>query len=292
MRPGTGEQSQAYIRGNYGIYLLDVFGNKELIYRDPEIACQNPIPIRPTVVRPPVVPEQADRRLAGKSAEGTMALINVYDTLTPWPDDIKIKALRIYQIIPMSVPSGEPPHETALREPTAGDSVVLARYVVGTVPVEADGSAYFTVPAQKELFFQALDADGLAVQSMRSATYVQPGEQLVCQRHGRGIVLPICPHRAAGFAACAPRFRRRTSMGRSPFSYPRLVQPVLDRHCVSCHQDNAEGDGWTAGHRQGTAKWYASYQPWPKYGFWSYGQRHRTTPGQFGAHSTRSSIAC
>ena len=53
--------------------------------------------------------------------------------------------------------------------------------MLGTVPVEADGSAHFTVPARKELFFQALDDDGLAVQSMRSATYLQPGERLVCQ---------------------------------------------------------------------------------------------------------------
>ncbi len=291
MRPGTGEQSQAYIRGNYGIYLLDVFGNKELIYRDPEIACQNPIPLRPTVVRPPVVPEQADRRLAGKSAEGTMALINVYDTLTPWPDDIKIKALRIYQIIPMSVPSGEPPHETALREPTAGDSVVLARYVVGTVPVEADGSAYFTVPAQKELFFQALDADGLAVQSMRSATYVQPGEQLVCQ----GCHEPR--HRAPDLPAQMPLALRRAPSiptpdvdGTNPFSYPRLVQPVLDRHCVSCHRDNAEKATRLDSEVivKGRQKWYASYFSLaPKYGFWSYGQRHRTTPGQFGARAAK-----
>ena len=262
-----------------------------MIYRDPEIACQNPIPIRPTVVRPPVVPEQADRRLAGKSAEGTMALINVYDTLTPWPDDIKIKALRIYQIIPMSVPSGEPPHETALREPTAGDSVVLARYVVGTVPVEADGSAYFTVPAQKELFFQALDADGLAVQSMRSATYVQPGEQLVCQ----GCHEPR--HRAPDLPAQMPLALRRAPSiptpdvdGTNPFSYPRLVQPVLDRHCVSCHRDNAEKATRLDSEVivKGRQKWYASYFSLaPKYGFWSYGQRHRTTPGQFGARAAK-----
>ena len=70
---------------------------------------------------------------------------------------MKVKSLRVYQILPMTVPSGAPPHETSLREPTAGDSVVLARYVLGTVPVEEDGSAHFTVPARKELFFQALD---------------------------------------------------------------------------------------------------------------------------------------
>jgi hypothetical protein len=58
--------------------------------------------------------------------------------------------------------------------------VVLARYVLGTVPVEEDGSAYLTVPANREMFFQALDEKGLAIQSMRSATYLHAGERLVC----------------------------------------------------------------------------------------------------------------
>ena len=79
---------------------------------------------------------------------------------------------------PMSTPV---PHETGLRVDMAGDSVVPVRHVLGTVPVEPDGSAYFTVPAQKEIFFQALDETGLAVQSMRSGTYVHPGEALTCQ---------------------------------------------------------------------------------------------------------------
>lgn len=290
MKPNMGGQGGAYVRGNYGIYLLDVFGNKELIYRDPEIASQNPMPLRPRP-RPPIVPEQSQRGGDNEPAEGTMAVINVYESLLPWPENTKINALRIYQIIPMSVPSGEPPHETALREPTAGDSVVLTRYVLGTVPVEADGSAHFTVPARKEVFFQALDEDGLAIQSMRSATYVQPGERLVCQ----GCHEPR--HRAPAAAKQTPiALRRDPSVpkpdvdGTNPFSYPRLVQPVLDKHCVSCHRQNPD----TAPRLdsevvvKGRQKWYASYFSLaPKYGFWSYGDRHRTRIGQFGARASR-----
>jgi len=290
MSANMGGQGQPFVRGNYGIYLLDVFGNKELIYRDPEIACQNPIPLRPAV-RPPLVPEQSQRTLADEPAEATLALINVYDTLTPWPEDTRIEALRIYQIIPMSVPSGEPPHETSLREPTAGDSVVLTRYVIGTVPVEADGSAHFTVPAQKELFFQALDANGLAVQSMRSATYLQPGERLVCQ----GCHEPR--HRAPGVPEQTPiAMRRQPSApkpdvdGTNPFSYPRLVQPVLDKQCVSCHQTNADKAPRLDSEVmvKGRQKWYASYFSLaPEFGFWSYGDRHRTIAGQFGARASK-----
>jgi hypothetical protein len=290
MQPGIGSQGKRGHRGRYGIYLVDIFGNKELIYRDSEIACQSPMPLRPRP-RPPVLPDKSVRVAKGQAAEATLALINVYDTLTPWPQDMKIKSLRIYQILPMSVPSGAPPHETSLREPTAGDSVVLARYVLGTVPVEEDGSAHFSVPARKELFFQALDEKGLAVQSMRSATYLQPGEMLVCQ----GCHEPR--HRAPESPRNIPIAMRREPSkptpdvdGTNPFSYPRLVQPVLDKHCVQCHQNHPNKaprlDREVVA--KGRQKWYASYHSLaPEYGFWQYGHRHRTIPGKYGARVSK-----
>jgi hypothetical protein len=87
-------------KGNYGIYLVDSFGNKELIYRAPQIACQSPVPLRarpmPPVVPdavPPLAEDRIERRsgtqqvlaVDGKPAEGSMALINCYDSLAPWP---------------------------------------------------------------------------------------------------------------------------------------------------------------------------------------------------------------
>ncbi|MHC4653389.1 MAG: HzsA-related protein [Planctomycetota bacterium] len=290
MQPGIGRQGKNHLRGRYGIYLVDIFGNKELIYRDPKIACQSPMPLRPRS-KPPVLPDKSVRVAKGQPAEGTLALINVYDTLTPWPQNMKIKSLRVYQILPMSVPSGAPPHETSLREPTAGDSVVLARYVLGTVPVEEDGSAHFSVPAGKELFFQVLDEKGLAVQSMRSATYLQPGEMLVCQ----GCHEPR--HRAPESPRNIPIAMRREPSkptpdvdGTNPFSYPRLVQPVLDKHCVQCHQNHPNKAPRLDREVvvKGRQKWYASYHSLaPEYGFWQYGHRHRTIPGKFGARASK-----
>jgi hypothetical protein len=288
--PGTGQQGRKHIPFNYGIYLLDIFGNKELIYRDPEIACLSPMPLRPRL-KPPVMPDASVRVAEGQPAEATLALVNVYDTLTPWSEDIKIKSLRVYQILPMTVPSGDPPHETSLREPTAGDSVVLTRYVLGTVPVEEDGSAHFTVPARKELFFQALDDNGLAVQSMRSATYLQPGETLVCQGcHEPRLNAPKTPRNIPTAMRRKPSVLKGDVDGTNPFSYPRLVQPVLDKHCLQCHTDNPD----TAPRldreviAKGRQKWYASYHSLaPEYGFWQYGGRHRTIPGKFGARVSK-----
>ncbi|MCK5001271.1 MAG: hypothetical protein KAS23_17125 [Anaerohalosphaera sp.] len=285
MRGDKGRQGQALTRGNYGIYLVDVFGNKELLYRDSEIACQNPVPLRERE-KPPVIPAASD----GKSDEGTLALVNVYDSIKEWPEGTKIKSLRVYQILPCAVPSGYPPHEIGLRLPTGLDSVILARYVLGTVPVEEDGSAHFVVPAGKELFFQALDEEGLAVQSMRSATWVQPGEKLVCQGCHE-------PRNRTPQAANVPVAMQREPSkitpdvdGTNPFSYPRLVQPVLDRNCLPCHQKNP-GKAPRLDSEvvvKGRQKWYASYFSLaPKYGFWQYGDRHRTTPGKFGARASK-----
>ncbi len=290
MTEKMGREGKDYVAGDYGIYLVDVFGNKELIYRDPKIACHNPTPLRARTV-PPVVPPASDRVAPGKSAEGELAVLNVYDSLKPWPHDTDIKALRVFQIIPMSVPSGKPPHEIGHRLPTGLDSVILARYVLGTVPVEEDGSANFTVPARKELFFQALDDSGLAIQSMRSATYVQPGERLLCQGcHESRHHAPAVPKQLPIALRRAPSRIKPDVDGSNPFSYPRLVQPVLEKHCVKCHEENKEVaprlDSEVVS--KGRNKWYASYHSLARdYGFWSYGDRHRTTPGKFGARASK-----
>jgi len=224
-------------------------------------------------------------------------VISVYDSVKPWPEGTQIKALRVLQLVPMSVPSGGPPHEIGLRLPSARDSVVPVRYVLGTVPVEADGSAHFAVPAHKEIFFQALDERGLAVQSMRSVTYVHPGRPLVCQ----GCHEPR--HRAPALPRQFPRALRRPPSqirpeadGSNPFSFPRLVQPVLQQHCVSCHAKEPEaidlGKGDVNVNRD---HWYSSYINLRDYAFY-FGKFDaeydawtdpRTTPGKFGARASK-----
>ena len=288
---------------DYGIYLVDAFGNKELIYRDPQIACESPIPLRPQPM-PPAAPALAlpARNAPGtglpaasaKLGEATLTVINTYDSLMPWPAGTKIKSLRVVQVLPMSVPSGGAkvgqPHETGVRVALAGDSVVPVRHVLGTVPVEEDGSAHFRVPANRELFFQALDERGLAVQSMRSATYLQEKEHLVCQ----GCHEP--KHRApqsVGKKSEPMALRRAPSMirpdvdGANPFSYPRLVQPVLDRHCVKCHSENLKKKAPNLAREPIQRKWYASYNSLLPYAFSNYGSNLRTTPGKFGARAAK-----
>jgi len=279
---------------NHGIYWIDRFGNRELLYRDPDIACQSPIPLRarPT---PPVIPSRVAQ--AHPPAEGavepgreTIAVANVYDSDFDWPTGVKIAALRVIQLLPKTTP---PPNEPRIGVANQTN----ARAVLGTVPVERDGSAYFLAPAGKALYFQALDAAGMAVQSMRSVTYLHPGEQLTCL----GCHEP--KNRARRPDAAMPLAMRREPSsiepeveGSNPFSYVRLVQPVLDRHCVACHQQREALD--LSGEIEGPHGWTRSYANLAgEYGFYynvSNGSINdgvrggvRTTPGRFGAMGSK-----
>ena len=293
--PGAKKRASAAGLGSYGIYLVDAFGNKELLYRDDEIACLSPIPVKARPL-PPAAPQVAQfgpesnpaTRAAVGPREGSIAVLNVYDSLKPWPEGTKISALRVFQVFPMSVPSGGPPHDTGLRVASAGDSVVPVRHVLGTVPVEADGSVHFAVPAQRELFFQALDEKGLAIQSMRSATHVQAGERLVCAGCHEPKHRAVVPPEPVAIALRREPSRLKPDVdGSNPFSYPRLVQPVLDKHCVECH---AKPENKTINlAREPIAKhWYASYNSLvSKYAFTNYNDGYRTTPGRFGAKASK-----
>jgi cytochrome c553 len=114
------------------------------------------------------------------------------------------------------------------------------KFILGTVPVEADGSAHFQVPSGIPLFFQALDGDGLAIQTMRSLTYVQPGETLACVGcHEHRDTAP--PPAAVPLAALrSPSPLEPAPSGSWPLRFDRLVGPVLDTQCVSCHRPDGQ----------------------------------------------------
>ncbi len=211
-----------------GIYLLDVFGNRELIYRDPKISSTSPMPLRATV-RPPTY---ADPAALSASPVGTMFMSDVYRGLGPVKRGT-IRQLRIVQIFPKTTPWADNP-----RIGVGGEE--NARAILGTVPVYEDGSAHFEVPAGKPLLFQALDKDGFAYQTMRTITYLQPGERVSCVGcHESRLSSP--PVRPALAASRAPSRLEPGPLGGAPFSYVRFVQPILDRHCVVCHSDGKPG---------------------------------------------------
>ena len=215
-----------------GLYYFDRLGNLELLYRDEAISSMYPIPLAPRA-RPPTVASALDERLG---AEGEFLLADVRRSFFPMPAGRAIRELRVFQVLPKAGPT----RPTIRRLGHA--NAESARMLLGTVPVEADGSAYFRAPAGKPLYFQAVDEQGRAVQSMRSVTYLQPGERRGCVgcHEPPGSARPKPPH--AGHAPRAPSRLQPGPEGSRPFSFPLLVQPVLDRHCVRCH-DGQEGPG-------------------------------------------------
>ena len=296
-------------RDAFGIYLIDSFGNHELLYRDPEMGCFSPVPLRARPV-PTVISTTESQVGPGPAGQGTVLCVNVYDGLKPWPEGTRITALRVVQLFPKR-------NTTTMNRPDVSvASESLCRGVLGVVPVEADGSVHFTMPADALVYFQALDERGLAVQSMRSGTHLRAGQTLGCAGcHDN-------PHRAPSVGRAPAAFRRPASRlrkdvdGSYPVLYPRLVQPVLDRNCVPCHKKKANAgkapdlSGEAAsirrsGYGGGKPVWSRSYialacggaavpEDTARVGFaFGFPGRSpgrtptRTTPGRFGARASR-----
>jgi hypothetical protein len=113
------------------------------------------------------------------------------------------------------------------------------KFVLGTVPVERDGSAHFRVPSGVNVFFQALDDQGRAIQTMRTVTYVQPGQTLSCV--GCHEHRATAPPNTQALAALRPASKLRPAPdGSWPFRFDVLVQPIVESKCVRCHKPDAE----------------------------------------------------
>jgi len=212
----------------YGVYLVDTLGGRELIYRDPEISCFAPMPVQPRPMPPVLPPSSSPSLVAGKKtpAKGVFYLEDVYESTQGIPRGT-IKRLRVNELIPQ--PTQRVPYSSAVR------FEVLKR-IVGSVPVDESGSVAFEAPAGVALQFQALDENGMAVMSMRTATYLQPGEETSCVgcHEPRTSSPTIRPSTAAGKTVleleppAGPQYE-------GGFSFAKTVQPVLDRYCTGCH---------------------------------------------------------
>lgn len=276
---------------HYGLCLLDAFGNREWLYRDPELACLDPIPLRPRP-RPPVIPTgtaqaAADRPGDPPPATGTVAVMNVYDSRRPFPPGTRIRQIRVVNIFPKDNPFQDEPNMGVAAQS-------LGRGVLGVAPVEEDGSAHFVVPAGAPIYFQALDEDGLAVQTMRSDTYLHPGETLTC-----GGCHESTHSRVAPGPQPVPRALRRPpsplqpEAGAYPLTFPRLVQPVLDAHCVACHEREPRAPS-LRGDRFGRFGWSEAFHTLKPFAWGRSGgngvaltERQYSIPGQVGARASK-----
>lgn len=214
----------------YGIYLMDVHGNKELIYRAKDHSCYSPIPLR-SRSKPRIIPDKV--KDVDPSEPGTVIITDIYQGL----DGIsrgEVKYLRILETHSKTV------RTTPQRCDVGVNSGWDVRGVLGTVPVEEDGSVHFYLPPRKQIFFEAIDENYLEIRRMRNFMNVMPGESVSCTG---------C-HEPYGATATNNTFpqalQRKPSQitpppwGTEGFSFAKFVQPVLDSKCVNCH-DGSEG---------------------------------------------------
>jgi hypothetical protein len=270
----------------FGIYLIDDQGGKKLLYKDAARSCLDPIPLAPRT-KPRIVPPS---RTGTKTEPTEINLLNVYDSQLPMPAGVTIKALRVVQVYPKSTP-------LTINPPLGHGAVQYndqnGRGSLGTVPVEADGSAHFMLPAGKPVFFQALDADGTAVQSMMSVTYTLSGQpRMTCQGcHERRYRAPAARTEMPIALRRAASTLQPEGDGTAPLSYARLIQPILDKYCISCHGSAKPGDLSKGNYTSNANKFYTSYinlKPYLSYYNVDYAWGSTVTqPGKFGARISK-----
>ncbi len=211
----------------WGLWLVDVFDNLVPLREEDNVAWFEPVPWRPSR-RPPIIPPAVH-------PDRDDALVLIHDVYLGEPmrgvPRGTVRALRVFAYH-YAFPG------TGGHLDIGIDGPWDARRILGTVPVEPDGSAFFRVPANTPIALQPLDAEGRAVQIMRSWFTAMPGEHVSCFG---------CHERNAELAPTTPRaaFLRTPSAIEPwhgpprPFSFRREVQPVLDRRCVGCHNGSA-----------------------------------------------------
>ena len=233
---------------NFGLYYIDVWGNKELIHRDPVLSSVYPIPVKKRP-RPRVIPDKLQ-------PEKNVATVYMNDIFSGVPDfdPGEAKYIRIA-------------HHTEWPTQQTGDQVVDFNHlhytpsgswartvglwtwtparVIGEVPVEEDGSAHFKVPANVPLYFQALDENHMELRRMRTFITFQPGEVRGCTGcHESRDEAPITVDRVPQAVRCTPSMPVPPSWGEQVLpDYEEHIQPMIAKHCEGCHgaQDPAAG---------------------------------------------------
>lgn len=240
--------NNAPARGPHGVIeLIDRFGFRFVIRSEPDISCYSPILVQPRPA-PPARPS-----MIKSGAPARFAVSDIYRGM-PGVEKGSVKWLRVLETTARvsGVPPGGRWWNQAFLVSWQGSYDV--KNILGVVPVESDGSASFEAPAGKAIYLQALDRDGRMVQSMRTFIQAVPGVTRSCR--GCHEAEDNAPPPAAPTPTLAlqkpPAKILPESWGRGFVDFPSMIQPILDRRCVSCHggeKDIAAGvdlsGGWT-----------------------------------------------
>jgi hypothetical protein len=235
---GSGEKGRT---DTFRLYLMDVWGNRELIYKG-QYNAFHAMPFKPRT-KPPAISDKVKWPKIGAGEQAKNAVFYSNDVFANAPDILREKGkfLRVLQMDPKTYTTW---YKTVQHDGPAV-SVFQAdgvKRILGTIPIEADGSVNFEVPPGESLFFQMLDAEGRCIYVMRSFANGMPGEVRGCfgchetSMKNRGIQ-STASYRKGKALQNAPLKLKEPSWGaNTSVGYKRFVQTVLDKHCGSCHQ--------------------------------------------------------
>ena len=224
------------------IQLLDVDGYEQTLYELPDEMKEQgywihePRPLQPR----PVEVALADQTNL-KQSTGRLALVDIYQGRKM--EGVKrgsIKELLVLETL------SEPIHYSGgMDQISRGGTFTLER-IVGTIPVEPDGSAYMELPALRSFLFVAMDHAGRPVKRMHSFTSVMPGETTTCigcHEHRMQAPDRLQDSRVMQMLGRRPHQPRPITDIPDVFDFPRDIQPILDKHCIACHNDDRRDGG-------------------------------------------------
>ncbi len=233
-----------------GIYYMDIDGNRELLAADPRLPCNQPVLLKARK-KPPVRPSMVDYR----RKTGTYSVQDIYSG--PGLQGIErgtIKKLRVVGLEFRAAGIGSnrnsgPAGNALVSTPVSVDNGAWdPKIMLGETRIHDDGSAYFEAPARTPLYFQAIDGKGQVVQSMRTWSTLMPGEHFSCVgcHEDKNSAPPTGGPSVTMAMRAGPQKLEPWYGPARGFSFPGEIQPILDRHCIRCHDQRGkvvEGGG-------------------------------------------------
>ena len=230
----------------FGLYYMDVNNTKrELLAWDSGTHCGQPVPLQAREV-----PMLRASTVDYSQKTGVYYVQDVY--FGPGLEGVERETIKELRVVGLQFRAAG--IDSNGNGGTAGGALVSTpiainngawdvKQVLGTVPVAADGSALFEVPAQTPVYFQLLNERGETVQTMRSWSTLQPGEQQNCFGCHEDKGMTMNNPRLIGGALRTMALRRSPRKPvpmegvdpQSGFSFVKSIQPILDKNCVGCH---------------------------------------------------------
>ncbi len=278
MPGGTWNAGNHLYNGEHGrdwvfrLYLMDIYGNKELIYKG-DYNVFHAMPFAPRKA-PPALADKITFPKIGPD-QPPLEPVNFYsnDVFENAPAILreKGKAIRVIQMDPKTYTTWNKTvqHDGPAVSVFQADGV---KRILGTVPIEDDGSVNFYVPPGEALFFEMLDADGMAIYVMRSFANGMPGERRGCfgchetSMKTRATQASSLHKRGKALAKPAVHLTPPPWGAGESVGYKRFVQPVLEKHCASCHNKSGSdaNKALDMTYRPSMHGWWADvcHRPW------------------------------